>query len=59
MKRNKNIKQSWLKYGDFNLLVYLAQEIDPATAHTIAECVVHEEQVTEHVDDIIEHKADL
>lgn len=42
MKRNKNIKQSWLKYGDFNLLLYLAQEIDPATAHTIAECIVHE-----------------
>lgn len=39
MRRNKNIKQSWLKYGDFNLLLYLAQEIDPATAHSIAEAV--------------------
>jgi nuclear protein localization family protein 4 len=25
MKKNKNIKQSWLKYGDFNFLLYLAQ----------------------------------
>jgi hypothetical protein len=39
MKKNKNIKQSHLKYGDFNLLIYLAQEIDPDTAHTISECV--------------------
>ena len=59
MKKNKNIKQSCLKYGDFNLLIYLAQEIDTATAHTIAECVLHEEQVSEAVDDIVEHKADL
>lgn len=39
MKRNKNVKNSYLKYGDFNFLMYLAQEIDPATAHSIAECV--------------------
>lgn len=36
MRRNKNIKQSSLKYGDFNFLLYLAQEIDPATVHSIA-----------------------
>lgn len=59
VRKNKNVKQSNLKYGDFNLLLYLAQEIDPATAHTIAECVANEKQVSEHVDDIIEHKADL
>jgi hypothetical protein len=59
MRKNKNVKQSCLKYGDFNLLLYLAQEIDPATAHTIAEAVANEKQVTEHIDDIIEHKADL
>jgi hypothetical protein len=59
MRRHKNVKQSYLRYGDFNLLLYLAQEIDPATAHTIAECVAVEKQVTEHIDDIIEHKADL
>ena len=41
MKKNKNIKKSALKYGDFNLLLYLAQEIDPDTAHTIAESVVN------------------
>ena len=59
MKKNKNIKKSSLKYGDFNLLLYLAQEIDPDTAHSIAECVANETQASEHIDDIIEHKADL
>ncbi len=59
MRKNKNVKQSNLKYGDFNLLLYLAQEIDPDTAHMIAECVANEKQVSEHIDDIIEHKADL
>jgi hypothetical protein len=41
VRRNKNVKQSNLKYGDFNLLLYLAQEIDPDTAHTIAESVAN------------------
>ena len=53
MKRNKNIKQSHLKYGDFNFLLYLAQEIDPATAHSIAECVANEQQVQGFIDDLI------
>lgn len=59
MKRNKNVKQSHLKYGDFNFLMYLAQEIDPATAHSIAECVANEEQVQSYIDELVEHKADL
>jgi len=59
VKKNKNIKKTSLKYGDFNLLLYLAYEIDPDTAHTIAECVVNETQVSEYIDDIIENKADL
>jgi hypothetical protein len=59
MKRNKNVKQSSLKYGDFNFLLYLAMEIDPATAHSIAECVATEQQVQSFIDDLIENKADL
>lgn len=59
MKRNKNVKSSYLKYGDFNFLLYLAQEIDPATAHSIAECVVNEQQVQSFIDELVEHKADL
>lgn len=59
MKKNKNIKQSWLKYGDFNFLIYLAHEIDPETAHSIAECVAGEHNVQSYIDDLIENKADL
>ena len=59
MKRNKNIKVSALKYGDFNFLLYLAQEIDPATVHSIAECVVNEQQVQGFIDEMVEHRADL
>lgn len=59
MRRNKNIKQSALKYGDFNFLLFLAQEIDPATAHSIAEHVANEQQVQGFIDDMIENKADL
>ena len=59
MRRNKNIKQSPLKYGDFNFLLYLAQEIDPATVHSIAECVANEQQVQGFIDDMVENKADL
>ena len=39
MRKNKNVKQSWLRYGDFNFLLFLAQEIDPTTVHSIAERV--------------------
>jgi hypothetical protein len=53
MKKNKNIKQSSLKYGDFNFLIYLAQEIDPATAHSIAECVSNEQNVQHYIDDLV------
>lgn len=59
MKRNKNVKNSYLKYGDFNFLLYLAQEIDPATVHSIAECVANEQQVQSFIDELVEHKADL
>lgn len=59
MKRNKNVKNSYLKYGDFNFLMYLAQEIDPATAHSIAECVAEQKQVQDFIDELVEHKADL
>lgn len=50
MRRNKNIKQSWLKYGDFNLLLYLAQELDPHTVHMIAESVANEQNVEHFID---------
>lgn len=59
MRKNRNVKQSWLKYGDFNLLLYLSHEIDPQTVHKIAECVANEEQVGDFIDDMVEHKADL
>jgi len=59
MKRNKNVKQSYLKYGDFNFLIYLAHEIDPATVHSIAECVANEQNVQSYIDEMIENKSDL
>ena len=59
MRRNKNVKQSYLRYGDFNFLLYLAQEIDPPTAHNIADRVVNELQVEGFIDELIENKADL
>lgn len=39
MLRSRGLKVSWQRYADFNLLLYLAEEIDPATAHSIAESV--------------------
>jgi hypothetical protein len=36
LKKNKQ-KQSWIKYGDFNFLLYLADIIDLQTALSIAE----------------------
>lgn len=50
LRRNKNVKQSWLKYSDFNLLLYLAHVIDPHTAHSIAECISSEENVQQFID---------
>lgn len=38
LKANKH-KKAWVKYGDFNLLTYLAESIDLGTAINIANCV--------------------
>jgi hypothetical protein len=38
MKKNKH-KPSHVKYGDFNFLMYLADELDIQTALNIAEIV--------------------
>ena len=38
LKNNKH-KKPWIKYGDFNLLTYLAECIDLGTAINIANCV--------------------
>lgn len=59
MQRTRNVKVSWQRYADFNLLLYLAEEIDPATAHSIAECVAREEPVGENIEEIIDQMSDL
>jgi len=59
MRRNKNVKNSALRYGDFNFLLYLAHEIDPTTVHSIAECVANEQNVQSYIDEMIENKSDL
>ena len=59
MMRTRGVKNSWQRYSDFNLLLYLAEEIDPATAHSIAECVAREEAVGENIEEMIDQMADL
>jgi hypothetical protein len=39
--------------------MYLAEEMDPATAHSIAESVVREEKVSEHIVEMVEQMSDL
>lgn len=58
MKTNK-LKPSCTKYGDFNLLMYLAEELDDHTALSIAEIVEREGKLDEAIEELIEHKADL
>ena len=59
MMRTRGIKNSWQRYSDFNLLLYFASEIDPATAHSIAECVAREEAVGENIEEMIDQMADM
>jgi hypothetical protein len=40
-------------------LLYFASEIDPATAHSIAECVAREEAVGENIEEMIDQMADM
>jgi hypothetical protein len=59
MMRTRGIKNSWQRYSDFNLLLYLAEEIDPTTAHSIAECVAKEEAVGESIEEMIDQMTDM
>ena len=58
LKKNKH-KQSHLKYGDLNFLLYLAEILDVETAVSIADEVQREGKVMDTIDELIEHKADL
>lgn len=58
MKANKH-KKPYVKYGDFNLLVYLADAIDIGTAINIANCVQSEAPVEEHLDDFVTQFAEM
>jgi hypothetical protein len=53
MRKNKNVKMSALRYGDFNFLLFLAHEIDPTTVHSIAENVANEQNVESFIDEMI------
>lgn len=59
MLRTRGIKNSWQRFSDFNLLLFLADMIDPATAHIIAECVAEEKPIGEHILEIIEQISDI
>lgn len=48
LKTNK-LKPSYIKYGDFNLLMYLAEELDDHTALSIAEIVEREGKLDEAI----------
>jgi hypothetical protein len=59
LTRSRNIKPSWHRYADFNLLLYLADEMDTDTAHRIAECVAREEAVDEGIEEMVDQMSDL
>lgn len=52
-------KPAHIKYSDFNLLLYIAQEFDLETARTLGHAVLNEEKSTPILDEMIEHKAGL
>lgn len=58
LKVNKH-KASHIKYGEFNLLVYLADIIDIGTAITLANTVPSEDKVPEALDDFVHQFAEL
>lgn len=58
LKANKH-KKPHIKYGDFNLLTYLADAIDLGTALNIANCVQNEIPVEEHLDDFVTQYAEM
>ena len=58
MKTNKH-KPSHIKYGDFNLLVYIADTIDMGTAIALGNAVQTEDKVPEALDDFVQQYAEL
>ena len=52
-------KPSYIKYSDFNLLLYIAEEYDVETARTLGHAVLKEEKATPIIDEMIENKAGL
>ena len=58
MQRYKS-KPAFTKYGDFNFLLYIAEEFDLETARTLGHAVLKEEKTLQILDEMIEHKAGL
>lgn len=58
MQRYKS-KPAYIKYSDFNLLLYIAEEFDLETARTLGHAVLKEEKALPILDEMIEHKAGL
>ena len=58
LKTNKH-KASHIKYGDFNLLIFIADTIDLGTAIALANAVQSEEKVPEALDDFVQEYAEL
>jgi nuclear protein localization family protein 4 len=58
LKMNKH-KKPCAKYGDFNLLLHLADLCDIDTAISVANCVQSEVPVPESIDDMITQKSEI
>lgn len=58
LRKNKN-KPSHIKYGDFNLLVYLADLLDVHTALSIANAVKDEGKVDDALDDYVQQTSEV
>lgn len=52
-------KPAFIKYSDFNFLLYIAEEYDVETARTLGHAVLKEEKSTPIIDEMIENKAGL
>ena len=58
LKKNRH-KPAHVKYGDFNLLIYLADLMDIQTALSLANSVQHEGPVEQILDDFVNQTAEL
>lgn len=58
MQRYKS-KPAYIKYSDFNFLLYIAEEFDVETARTLGHAVLKEEKALPILDEMIENKAGL